>query len=115
MTTDNTAKLQNYIKRLARSAEEARELISKMVLIDWNAIYPAKQNIVVSTEPTEKIYAVSSLIAIADIHQEVGLSTELEKPTISNVVPVENVILDSSNVIADTRTSPYQAIAQPTR
>lgn len=87
MAKDDFTRLQNYIKRLAGSAEEARELISKLVLIDWNAVYPAKQSTVVTTgkvdaEPLLNVIAdVSSLVApagneISMLIQEGSMATE---------------------------------------
>lgn len=64
MAKDDFTRLQNYIKRLASSAEEARELISQLVLIDWNAIYPAKQNTVVTTPIETKLLTIADTAPI---------------------------------------------------
>lgn len=69
MEKDNITKTQNYIKRLVSSAEEARELISKLVLIDWSEVYPTKPNVVVTT------------------------GVEIEPLTVADTVPIKNEIL----------------------
>src|SRR5438094_4049831 len=115
MAIDNIAKLQNYIKRMASSAEEARELISKMVLIDWNVIYPAKQKPVESAilAPVGILeeYTGPILAVIADTHQAVESSVELEKPIVTNVVPVKdeiNMLVWDGGPIATTSSSLLQ-------
>lgn len=71
MAQDNITKLQNYIKRLASSAKEARELISQLVLIDWNAVYPANQNNVMFAELVNELDTGPFVNVIADTHQSV--------------------------------------------
>lgn len=119
MAKDDFTRLQNYIKRLASSAEEVRELISKLVLIDWNEVYPTKQKTVVVTG---KVDAEPLLNVIADTHQAMGLSTAPEEATISNVLPTDaeisiGIIQGYGELTIATTTDQFtkEVMAQSTR